>query len=55
LAAEISFKLAKYLEERDGNLMDAVTAYNDCLQRKEDHREALFQLARLYQNMGNND
>ena len=55
MAAEISFKLAKYLEERDGNLIDAVTAYNDCLQRKEDHRDALFQLARLYQNMGNND
>lgn len=37
LAAEISFKLAKYLEERDGNLADAITAYNDCLSRKEDH------------------
>lgn len=37
LAAEISFKLGKYLEERDGNLADAITAYNDCLSRKEDH------------------
>lgn len=55
LAAEISFKLAKYLEERDGNLQDAVVAFNDCLSRKEDHKEALFALARLFQNMGNND
>lgn len=31
LAAEISFKLAKYLEERDANYSDAITAYNDCL------------------------
>ena len=31
LAAEISFKLGQYLEERDGNANDAVTAYNDCL------------------------
>jgi hypothetical protein len=55
LAAEISFKLAKYLEERDANYADAITAYNDCLQRKEDHKEAIFQLARLFQNLGNND
>lgn len=55
LAAEISFKLAKYLEERDGNVADAVTAYNDCLARKEDHKDAIFALARMYQNMGNND
>ena len=31
LAAEISFKLGKYLEERDANLNDSVVAYNDCL------------------------
>lgn len=55
LAAEISYKLGKYLEERDGNAQDAVTAYNDCLSRKEDHKDALFALARLFQNMGNND
>ncbi len=48
LAADISFKLAKYLEERDGNLQDAVIAYNDCLVRKEDHKDALYALARLY-------
>ena len=45
LAAEISFKLGKYLEERDGNIADSITAYN----------ESLFALARLFQNMGNND
>ena len=55
LAAEISFKLGKYLEERDGNIADSITAYNDCLSRKEDHKESLFALARLFQNMGNND
>jgi hypothetical protein len=55
LAAEISFKLGKYLEEREGNINDTITSYNDCLARKEDHKEALISLARLYQNMGNND
>jgi|LauGreDrversion4_2_1035121.scaffolds.fasta_scaffold297900_3 tetratricopeptide (TPR) repeat protein len=55
LASEISFKLGKYFEERDGNLQDAVTAYNDCLSKREDHKEALYALARLFQNMGNND
>lgn len=55
LAAEISFKLGQYLEERDGNPNDAITAYNDCLQRKDDHEDAIIALARLYQNMGNND
>lgn len=43
------------MEERDGNLADSITAYNDCLSRKDDHRDAIFALARLYQNMGNND
>lgn len=32
-----------------------MTAFNDCLSKKEDHKEALFSLARLFQNMGNND
>lgn len=32
-AAEISFKLGKYYEERDGNLNDAIACFNDCLQR----------------------
>lgn len=43
------------MEERDGNLADSITAYNDCLSRKDDHKDAIFALARLYQNMGNND
>jgi hypothetical protein len=55
LAAEISFKMGKYLEERDNNIGDAIIAYNDCLSRKEDHKDALVALARLFQNMGNND
>jgi hypothetical protein len=48
LAAEISFKLGRYLEERDGNVNDAITAYNDCLSRKEDHKDAIIALARLF-------
>jgi len=48
LAAEISFKLGNYLEERAGANNDAITAYNDCLSRKEDHKEALVALAKLY-------
>jgi tetratricopeptide repeat protein 21B len=55
LAAEISFKIGKYLEERDGNVQDSVVAYNDCLSKKDDHKDAIFALARLFQNMGNND
>mmetsp|Transcript_40518 Transcript_40518/g.39032 ORF Transcript_40518/g.39032 Transcript_40518/m.39032 type:complete len:142 (+) Transcript_40518:2642-3067(+) len=54
LAAEISFKLGKYLEDRDGNLRDAVTAYDDCLSRNEEHKEAIVAEARIFQNMGDN-
>ena len=43
------------MEERDGNDDDAIVAYNDCLSRSNDHKEALIALARLYQNNGNND
>ena len=46
IAADISFKLGKYFEERDGNSQEAQIAYNDCLSRKEDHTEALIALAR---------
>ncbi len=55
LAAEISYKLAVYFEERDGNTQDAVAAYNDCLTKNENHKEAIISLARLYQNLGNNE
>ncbi len=48
LAAEISYKLGKYLEERDGNPNEAQIAYNDCLSRKDDHKDAIIALARLY-------
>lgn len=48
LASEISFKLGKYFEEREGNLQNAVTAYNDCLSKKEEHKDSLFQLARIF-------
>lgn len=31
IAADISFKIAKYLEEREGDINNAVQAYNECL------------------------
>lgn len=43
------------MEERDGNEEDAIVAYNDCLSRKNEHKDAMIALARLYQNGGNND
>ena len=55
LAAEISYKLGIYLEEREGNNKDAITAYNDCLSRQETHKDSLIALARLFQNLGEND
>ena len=48
LAAEISYKLAVYLEERDGNTQDAIVTYNECLTKNENHKEAIISLARLY-------
>jgi tetratricopeptide repeat protein 21B len=30
-ASQISFKLGKYYEERDGNAQDAITCFNDCI------------------------
>jgi hypothetical protein len=32
-----------------------VVAYNDCLAKKEDYKDAMYALARLFQNSGNND
>ncbi len=55
LAAEISYKLGNYYEERAGANNDAITSYNDCLSRKEDHKDALVAMARLYQNLGENE
>ena len=48
IAANINFKLAKYLEEREGDVEGAIKAYENCIKRDEDHREALFALAKLY-------
>lgn len=32
-AAEISFKLGKYYEEREVNMNDSIACFNDCLKR----------------------
>jgi len=37
LAADVSYQIGKYMEERDGVEEDAVIAYNDCLSRSEHH------------------
>ena len=47
-AADISFKLGKYYEERDGNPQDAVTCFNDCIQRNPQHVEAFVAIARVF-------
>lgn len=47
LAAEISYKLGKYYEERDGNLLDAINCFNETLSRKGDHKEAILAVARI--------
>lgn len=55
-AAEIAFKLGKYYEERDGNLDDAISCFNDCLKRSNNvHKDAMVAIARIYQSKGNND
>ena len=33
----------------------AIEAYNDCLKKSAEHKEAMVSLARLYQNIGNNE
>lgn len=55
VSGEISFRLGAYHEEREGNFLDAINAYQDCLARKTDHIEAQLALARLHQSTGNND
>lgn len=54
-AAEISYKLGKYYEERDCNNNDAIACFNDCLKRNNVHKQAMIALARINQNMGKND
>ena len=55
LSAEISYRLGKYDEERLGEDDSAIEAYNDCLKKSNEHKEAMVALARLYQNIGNNE
>lgn len=40
VSAEISCRMAQYLEEREGLVEEAIAAYNECLSRKADHSEA---------------
>ena len=54
-AADISFKLGKYYEDRDGNLNDAMSCFNDTLQRHADHQEAMVAIARIHQTQGSNE
>jgi tetratricopeptide repeat protein 21B len=55
IAADISYKLGKYYVERDGNNEDALACFHDCLQRQEDHAEAMIEIARINQSLGQND
>ena len=56
IAAEIAFKLGKYYEERDGNLDDAISCFNDTLKRSNNvHKDAMVAIARINQSKGNND
>ena len=55
-AAEISYKLGKYYEERDGNPNDALACYQDCLKRNNnEHKDSMIAIARINQSAGNND
>lgn len=55
LAAEISYRLGKYDEERIGDATSAIEAYMDCLKKSAEHTEALVSIARLHQTIGNNE
>jgi tetratricopeptide repeat protein 21B len=55
LAADISFKLGKYYEERDGNLNEAFVCFNETLTRNNEHKDSMIAIARIHQNQGNND
>ena len=37
VTAEINFKLAKYLEDREGDVEGAISSYESCLKRDEEH------------------
>mmetsp|Transcript_38825 Transcript_38825/g.38368 ORF Transcript_38825/g.38368 Transcript_38825/m.38368 type:complete len:606 (-) Transcript_38825:24-1841(-) len=55
ITAEINFKLAKYLEEREGDYDGAIRALESCVKRDEGHRKALFGLARLHLSQNDPD
>ena len=55
LAAEISYRLGKYDEERVGDANSAIEAYMDCLKKSNEHILSMVSLARLHQTIGNND
>lgn len=48
MAAEISYRLGKYDEERIGDASSAIEAYMDCLKKSKEHIEAMVSLARLH-------
>jgi tetratricopeptide repeat protein 21B len=54
-AAEISFKLGKYFEERDGNNQEAISYFTDAFTRNNEHIDAIVSIARVHQNSGQND
>lgn len=54
VSADISYQLGKFLEEREGNVEESISFYNDCLQKDSEHKESLIAMARLHQNYGNN-
>lgn len=56
LAGEISYKLGKYYEEREGGLNDAFACFNDATMRTNGgHKQAMIAIARIHQNQGQND
>lgn len=48
IAAEISYQLGKYDEERRGDNQAAIEAYSDCLKKQSEHKQATVSLAKLY-------
>ena len=55
VAADINFKLAKYLEEREGDVEGAIRALDSCIKKDENHKEALFALSKLYLSQNDSD
>ena len=55
ITANINFKLAKYLEEREGDVDGAIRSYENCLKRDEEHKEAMFAIAKLYLSQNDQD